>query len=169
MAEKKTKAEKELSEARKKAIEKAKQNLVPANQRSKEEVRKNSSKGGKKSGEVRREKKNLREAMQEALVTTFTDSKGNKATGMEIIMAGILANLSDPKSRNWGKAMEYAMNLSGMQMTPDQIEMIRADIELTKAKTKAISEANSIEDFEDLTPLANLLKCDEDGNEDSND
>lgn len=168
MATKKTEAKKELSEARKKAIEKAKKNLVPTNKRSKEEVRKNSSKGGKKSGEVRREKKNLREAMQEALVTTFTDSKGNKATGMEIIMAGILANLSDPKSRNWGKAMEYAMNLSGMQMTPDQIEKIRADIELTKAKTKAISEANSIEDFEDLTPLANLLKGDEDGNEDSN-
>lgn len=166
MAEKKTKAEKELSEAKKKSID----NLVMfTSEQSREKAKANGRKGGIASGKAKREKKNLREAMQEALVTTFTDSKGNKATGMEIIMAGILANLSDPKSRNWGKAMEYAMNLSGMQMTPDQIEKIRADIELTKAKTKAISEANSIEDFEDLTPLANLLKGDEDGNEDSND
>ena len=165
MAEKKTKAEKEKTEGQKKR----EANLKPVTARSKKEARAMSVKGGINSGKARREKKNLREAMQEAMHTTFTDSKGNKATGMEIIMAGILANLSDPKSRNWGKAMEYAMNLSGMQMTPDQIEKIRADIELTKAKTKAISEANSIEDFEDLTPLANLLKGDEDGNEDSND
>ena len=164
MATKKTEAKKDKAEARKKSNA----NLLKKNDLTAEERRKSASRAGKASVKARREKKNLREAMQEALVTTFTDSKGNKATGMEIIMAGILANLSDPKSRNWGKAMEYAMNLSGMQMTPDQIEKIRADIELTKTKTKAISEANSIEDFEDLTPLANLLKGDEDGNEDSN-
>ena len=165
MATKKTEAKNDKTDGKKKRQE----NLVSLADRTTKEQRKIARKGAEASARVRRQKKNLREAMQEALVTTFTDSKGNKATGMEIIMAGILANLSDPKSRNWGKAMEYAMNLSGMQMTPDQIEKIRADIELTKAKTKAISEANSIEDFEDLTPLANLLKGDEDGNEDSND
>ncbi len=39
------------------------QNLIPANKRSKEEARKNSSKGGKKSGEVRRKRKALREEL----------------------------------------------------------------------------------------------------------
>ncbi len=39
------------------------QNLIPTNKRSKEEVRKNASKGGKKSGEVRRARKTLREEL----------------------------------------------------------------------------------------------------------
>lgn len=39
------------------------QNLIPTNKRSKEEVRKNASKGGKRSGEVRRARKTLREEL----------------------------------------------------------------------------------------------------------
>lgn len=39
------------------------QNLVPTNKRSKEEARKISSNGGKKSGEVRRKRKALREEL----------------------------------------------------------------------------------------------------------
>lgn len=39
------------------------QNLVPTNKRSKEEARKISSNGGKKSGEVRRKRKQLREEL----------------------------------------------------------------------------------------------------------
>mgnify|MGYP005608415265 FL=1 len=39
------------------------QNLIPANKRSKEEARKISSNGGKKSGEVRRKRKQLREEL----------------------------------------------------------------------------------------------------------
>lgn len=162
MAEKKEK--KERSEAQKKTME----NLVMfTSDQSREKAKVNGRKGGIASGKAKREKKNLREAMQEAMTTTFTDSKGNSATGMEIVMAGILANLSDPKSRNWGKAMEFALNLAGMQMTPDQIAKLQAETELTKAKTKAINDGNSTEDFEDLTPLADLLNGDDDGNEDS--
>ena len=37
------------------------QNLIPANKRSLKEVRENASKGGIKSGEVRRQKKNMQE------------------------------------------------------------------------------------------------------------
>ena len=164
MAEKKAKPKKERSEAQKKTAE----NLKPVTMRTKEEARKISQKGGKASVKARREKKNLREAMQEAMVTTFTDSKGNKATGLEIMLTGILANLSDPKARNWGRAVEFAMNLTGMQMTPEQIAKMQAETELTKAKTKAITDSNSTEDFEDLTPLADLLNGDDDGNENCN-
>ena len=42
---------------------KGQENLIPANLRSKDEVRKNSSKGGKKSGEVRREKRLLKDTI----------------------------------------------------------------------------------------------------------
>ena len=48
------------------------QNLIPANKRSKEEVRKNSSKGGKRSGESRRKRKQLREELLALLSTGNT-------------------------------------------------------------------------------------------------
>ena len=161
MAEKTPKKEKTEGQKKREA------NLVSLADRTTKEQRSIAKKGAEASAKVRREKKNLREAMIEAMHTTFTDSKGNKATGLEIMLTGILANLSDPKSKNWGKAVDFAMNLTGMQMTPDQIAKLQAETELTKAKTKAINDGNSTEDFEDLTPLADLLNGDDDGNEDS--
>lgn len=143
------------------------ENLIPFNERSESEVREMNRKGGINSGKARRAKADLRRAMQDALNSTFTDSKGKKATGAEIVMAGLMANLSDQKARNWGKAVEVMLLLTGQNMTKEQIAKIKAEIELTKAKTKAISDGNSSEDFEDLSPLADLLRGGEDGNENS--
>lgn len=142
------------------------ENLRPSEYKLSQEEAK---RGGINSGKARRQKADLRRAMQDALNSTFTDSKGKKATGAEIVMAGLMANLSDPKARNWGKAVEIMLLLTGQNMTKEQIAKIKAEIELTKAKTKAISDGNSTEDFEDLSPLADLLRGGEDGNEDSND
>lgn len=145
------------------------ENLIPNPERSPKELSDMGKKGGIASGKARRAKADLRRAMQDALNSTFTDSKGKKATGAEIVMAGLMANLSDPKARNWGKAVEVMLLLTGQNMTKEQIAKIKAEIELTKAKTKAISDGNSTEDFEDLSPLADLLRGGEDGNEDGND
>ena len=140
------------------------ENLRPSEYKLSQEEAK---RGGIASGKARRQKADLRRAMQDALNSTFTDSKGKQATGAEIVMAGLMANLSDPKARNWGKAVEVMLLLTGQNMTKEQIAKIKAEIELTKAKTKAISDGNSSEDFEDLSPLADLLRGGEDGNEDS--
>lgn len=145
------------------------ENLIPNSERTPSELREQTRKAGIASGKARRQKADLRRAMQDALNSTFTDSKGKKATGAEIVMAGLMANLSDPKARNWGKAVEVMLLLTGQNMTKEQIAKIKAEIELTKAKTKAISDGNSTEDFEDLSPLADLLRGGEDGNEDGND
>lgn len=142
------------------------ENLRPSEYKLSQEEAK---RGGIASGKARRAKADLRKAMQEALNSTFTDSKGKKATGQEIVMAGLIANLSDPKARNWGKAVEVMLLLTGQNMTKEQIAKLKAEIELTKAKTKAISDGNSTEDFEDLSPLADLLRGGEDGNENGND
>lgn len=142
------------------------ENLRPSEYKLSQEEAK---RGGIASGKARRAKADLRKAMQEALNSTFTDSKGKQATGAEIVMAGLMANLSDPKARNWGKAVEVMLLLTGQNMTKEQIAKIKAEIELTKAKTKAISDGNSSEDFEDLSPLADLLRGGEDGNENSDD
>lgn len=144
------------------------ENLIPNSERTPSELREQTRKAGIASGKARRQKADLRRAMQEALNSTFTDSKGKKATGQEIVMAGLIANLSDPKARNWGKAVEVMLLLTGQNMTKEQIAKIKAETELTKAKTKAIQQdGGSLADIEDLSPLANLLRG-ETNDEDSN-
>lgn len=146
------------------------ENLIPNPERSPKELSDMGKKGGIASGKARRRKADLRKAMQEAMQTMFTDSKGKEATGEEIVIAGIIANLSDPKARNWGKALEAMLLLTGQNMTKEQIAKIKAETELTKAKTKAIQQdGGSLADIEDLSPLADLLRGDEDGHKDSND
>ena len=51
----------------------AKKDLIPLNQRTKDEQKKICSKGGKKSGEVRREQKTYREMAKAMLSATITD------------------------------------------------------------------------------------------------
>ena len=115
--------------------------------------------GGVASGKARRKKADLRKAMQEALEATFTDKKGQKRTGQEIAIAGIIANLSDPSGRNWGKAFEMMAMLTGQNMTKEQMAKIKAETKLTQAKTKALEQdGGSLTDIEDLTPLADMLR-----------
>lgn len=145
------------------------ENLIPFNERSESEVREMNRKGGINSGKARRRKSDLRKAMQEAMQTTFTDKKGRSKTGEEMVIAGIIANLSDPHARNWGRALDALLLLTGQNMTKEQIAKIKAETELTKAKTKAIQQdGGSLADIEDLSPLANLLRG-ETNDEDSND
>ena len=145
------------------------ENLIPFNERSEEEVRAMNRKGGINSGKARRRKADLRKAMQEAMQTTFTDKKGRRKTGEEMVIAGIIANLSDPHARNWGRALDALLLLTGQNMTKEQIAKIKAETELTKARTKAIQQdGGSLADIEALSPLANLLRG-ETNDEDSND
>ena len=51
----------------------AKQDLIPLNQRTKDEQKEICSKGGKKSGEVRREQKTYRDMAKAMLSATITD------------------------------------------------------------------------------------------------
>lgn len=60
-------------------------NLIPANRRSKEEVKKNSSKGGKKSGEVRRARKTLREELLALLASGDTQNRMSLALIQEAL------------------------------------------------------------------------------------
>jgi len=137
----------------------AKEDLIPQNKRTKDEQKKIARMGGIASGKARRKKADLRKAMQEALEQTFTDKKGQKRTGQEITISGIIANLSDPNGRNWGKAVEMMLLLTGQSMTKEQIAKIKAETKLTMAKTKALEQdGGSMADIEDLTPLADMLR-----------
>lgn len=117
--------------------------------------------GGKASGRARREKANLRKLAQQVLDDTYTDKdSGKKFTGSELFIAGLAANLSNPNSKNWGKAIDVLIMLTGAKYSKEDIDMIKAQAELIKAKAQAINSGGAGIDIEDLQPLAEMLKHD---------
>jgi hypothetical protein len=64
-------------------------NLIPTTKRSKSEVRKNAAKGGRKSGEVRRQKKLLKDCLDELLQRQWENRQGEKMSGSEAISVAV--------------------------------------------------------------------------------
>ena len=115
-------------------------NLIPFSKRSESEARENGKKGGRASGKARREKADLRKMAQTILDGTYTSRSGEEMTGAELVWQGIMDNVKDPYSKNWGKAMEMLTMLSGANMSPEQRASIRAATAKIKAETKVIKE-----------------------------
>jgi antitoxin component of MazEF toxin-antitoxin module len=89
------------------------ENLIPANLRSKEEVRKNSSKGGIKSGEVRREKKRISQMYADMLAEDFeieVDGVKTKLEGKAFLryVAGKILERTDSASVSMLKEIREA-------------------------------------------------------------
>ena len=61
------------------------QNLTPFTERSKSEVRELNRKGGIKSGEARRAKRDIRKALEALLEKDYKDKSGNVMSGTEAI------------------------------------------------------------------------------------
>lgn len=115
-------------------------NLIPISERTPSELREMTKKGGIASGKARREKADLRKMAQTILDGTYTTRNGEELTGAELVWQGIMDNVKDPYSKNWGKAMEMLTMLSGASMSPEQRANIRAATAKTRAETKAIKE-----------------------------
>lgn len=114
------------------------QNLRPSEYKlSREEAKK----GGINSGKTRKRKADLRRMAQEVLDGTYTDKKGKEFTGEEAVIKGLLTNLTDPKGRNWGKAMDLLVELTGSGMTNEQKAKLKAETALIKAKVKETENA----------------------------
>ena len=111
------------------------QNLIPqAHELTVEEQ----SRGGKASGKARREKADLRKMAQAILDGTFSDTNGKQFSGLELVQRGLMANLGNPNGKNWGRAMEFLLELTGAAMSPEQKENIKAATAKLKAETRRI-------------------------------
>ena len=98
------------------------------------------SKGGKKSGEKRRERADLRKMVNDMLCETFTDSNGNKVTGMELLKKTLIINLTDPKSKNWSKALEICIRLTGADLSETDKKIQEKKLELLIEELKKKKE-----------------------------
>lgn len=97
------------------------------------------SKGGKNSGKTRRRKADLRRMAQEVLDGTYKDKHGKEFTGEEAVIQGIVANLVDPKGKNWGKAMDLLISLLGANKGREEKQLLKAQTALIKAKVELMS------------------------------
>lgn len=116
------------------------QNLKPGEYKLSQEEAK---KGGVNSGKTRRRKADLRKIAQQVLDGTYTDKNtGIKMTGEELVLNGIVANLS-PNSKNWGKAMDVLIELLGANKSSEEKQQIKAQTALLKAKVDIMTGADT--------------------------
>lgn len=77
------------------------QNLIPFTERSESEVREMNRRGGIKSGEVRREKANLKKQLQLFLEEDIKDKHGNVMTGAEMMVKVAVKEMSKGNPKFW--------------------------------------------------------------------
>lgn len=121
---------------------KGQENLIPTNRRTKEEARIIGAKGGKKSGQTRREKADLRKSIQMALDAEYTDKNGEKFTGTAGIARVLVTKALSSKDKDCIAAIKYINELLGVNRTEEQKERDKAEIALLQAKIKAMTIEN---------------------------
>lgn len=129
------------------------QNLTPfTSEQSREEAVKNGKKGGVNSGKARKRKADLRRMAQEVLDGTFKDKHGKEFTGEEVVIQGLVANLADPKGKNWGKAMDLLVQLLSANKSREEKQMLKAQTALIKAKAELlnVSDDSVLEKLDDV-------------------
>jgi len=94
---------------------KGKENLIPLNKRTKEERREIAKMGGKKSGEVRREKKKLSEFYADVIAKRF-DMEGEKS--LDVIIGKILER-GDSATVSFLKEMREATEGNKLEISGD--------------------------------------------------
>ena len=117
------------------------ENLIPNNLRSKEEVRKNSSKGGKASGEARRKKKALKECFDALLDKNYKGKDGKVISGSETLALAVFQKAQ----RGDLKAFEIVRDTAG-QKPIEKVMLAEVDqdtIDQVEAMVLGGNDANS--------------------------
>lgn len=99
------------------------QNLIPVTERTKEEAKRISSNGGKKSGKARRNKAMLRDCLQILMEKKMLDKDGNKITGAEALSVEVFQKALAGDMKAW----ELLRDTAG-QKPVDKIEQTNTNI-----------------------------------------
>lgn len=95
------------------------QNLIPFDKRSKDEVREMNRKGGVNSGKARREKKAMRELLEDALAKVIKSKSGEEATKKEVASIRI----ADGMANGDPKMLEIGLKILGDFTQKQEIEL----------------------------------------------
>ena len=144
------------------------ENLIPNSQRSPSEVRANSSKGGIKSGQVRRQKKTVAEYLRKWADGEVSEKnkKALEALGLSEEATNrtlLVVPLIQKASKGDTKALQMALELLGEDKKKElEIKKLRREIELLKAETQKLRMMTGEDrEVEDLSAVGDMLKGDE--------
>ena len=144
------------------------ENLIPNSQRSPSEVRANSSKGGIKSGQVRRQKKTVAEYLRKWADSEVSEKnkKALEALGLSEEATNrtlLVVPLIQKASKGDTKALQMALELLGEDKKKElEIKKLRREIELLKAETQKLRMMTGEDrEVEDLTALGDMLRVDD--------
>ena len=106
----------------------AQKDLIPMSERSKDEVKEISRKGGINSGKARRDKAKLKDCLQTLMETKFYDAKtGKKVTGAELLSTDLFQKaLEEVDTAKKAKAFEVIRDSSG-QKPIDKVMVAEVD------------------------------------------
>lgn len=144
------------------------ENLIPNSQRSPSEVRANSSKGGIKSGQVRKQKKTVAEYLRKWADGEVSEKNkkalealglSEEATNRTLLVVPLIKKASSGDT----KALQMALELLGEDKKKElEIKKLRREIELLKAETQKLRMMTGEDrEVEDLTALGDMLKNEE--------
>ena len=144
------------------------ENLIPNSQRSPSEVRANSSKGGIKSGQARRQKKTVAEYLRKWADSEVSEKDkkvlqalglSEEATNRTLLVIPLIKKASGGDM----KAMQMVIELLGEDKKKDlEIKKLTQEIELLKAETQKLRMMTGEDrEVEDLTALGDMLKNEE--------
>lgn len=127
-------------------------NLTPLNKQTKEKQKEITRLGGIKSGEVRRQKRDLRKALQLALDNTYTDTNGDKISAVDAMARNLVAKAVSSRNKDAMAAIKYICELTGMNKTPEQtqreeieLDLMKQELELKKQVAKDMQEGSDNE------------------------
>ena len=148
------------------------ENLIPNSQRSPSEVRANSSKGGIKSGQVRRQKKTVAEYLRKWADGEVSEKnkKALEALGLSEEATNrtlLVVPLIQKAIKGDTKALQMALELLGEDKKKElEIKKLRREIELLKAETQKLRMMTGEDrEVEYLTALGDMLRVDDDKGE----
>lgn len=103
------------------------------------EARENGRKGGQKSAESRRRKRDIKKAVQLVFDVKQKDKDGNMLDGYEEMAVTLRKMATDPKNRQAIAAQKYVREILGLDQSPDDKKRVAnnlklQELEIEKAK-----------------------------------
>ena len=98
----------------------------------------------------------MRKAAQDVLNGTYKDKTGQEFDGAKVVILNLFKIANDIHNKQCIQAIRLLMELYGEEKSPEEKEKVNAEIELLKAKAKAVKGFSEM-DVEDLSALADML------------
>lgn len=100
----------------------------------------NGRKGGIKSQENRKRRKEIKKALQDMMDETFTDKTGKKLQGIDALSATLFKIATDPKHKQVIQAQRLIYELTDMLRNPDEKKKLKQALKLQEKELELIQQ-----------------------------